>query len=106
MLEVDVEGVEARRPRHALSLGGEWRVNDAGAALGADLRWVSASYDDAANLVRLQPRVVLDLTARWPLNEAVELFGRVENLWDEDYQTTAGYASPGRGAFVGARLRL
>ena len=48
----------------------------------------------------------LDLTARWPLNEAVELFGRVENLWDEDYQTTAGYASPGRGAFVGARLRL
>ena len=98
--------VLARRPRHALSLGGEWRVNDAGAALGADLRWVSASYDDAANLVRLQPRVVLDLTARWPLNEAVELFGRVENLWDEDYQTTAGYASPGRGAFVGARLRL
>ena len=64
------------------------------------------TVDDAANLVRLQPRVVLDLTARWPLNEAVELFGRVENLWDEDYQTTAGYASPGRGAFVGARLRL
>lgn len=98
--------VLARRPRHALSLGGEWRVNEVGAALGADLRWVSASYDDAANLVRMQPRAVLDLTARWPVSDEIELFGRVENLWDEDYQTTAGYASPGRGAFVGARLRL
>ena len=96
----------ARRPRHALSGGGEWRVSDAGAAIGVDLRWVSASYDDAANLVRLPAHAVLDLTARWPVSDHAELFGRVENLWDEDYQTAAGYASPGRGAFIGARLRL
>lgn len=98
--------VLARRPRHALSLGGEWRVNEEGAALGADLRWVSASYDDAANLVRIPSHAVVDVTARWPVSDTVELFGRIENLWDEDYQTAAGYASPGRGAFVGARLRL
>jgi vitamin B12 transporter len=49
---------------------------------------------------------VVDVTARWPVSERIELFGRIENLWDEDYQTAAGYASPGRGAFVGARLRL
>jgi vitamin B12 transporter len=98
--------VLARRPRHALSLGGEWRVNEGGAALGADLRWVSASYDDAANLVRMPSHAVVDVTARWPVSERIELFGRIENLWDEDYQTAAGYASPGRGAFVGARLRL
>jgi vitamin B12 transporter len=98
--------VLARRPRHALSFGGEWRVNEEGAALGADLRWVSASYDDAANLVRMPSHAVVDVTARWPVSERIELFGRIENLWDEDYQTAAGYASPGRGAFVGARLRL
>jgi vitamin B12 transporter len=98
--------VLARRPRHALSLGAEWRATEAGAAIGADLRWVSVSYDDAANRVRMSARTVIDLTARWPLTEAVELFGRVENLLDENYQTAAGYASAGRGAFVGARLRL
>ena len=47
----------------------------------------------------------LDVTARWPVSERVELFGRIENVWDEQYQTAAGYASPGRGAFVGVRLR-
>ncbi|MXP41031.1 TonB-dependent receptor [Altererythrobacter soli] len=98
--------VLARRPRHALSLGGEWRVTPAGAAVGADLRWVSASYDDAANQVRMSPRAVVDFTARWPVTDVVELFGRVENLLDEEYETAAGYASAGRGAFVGARLRL
>jgi vitamin B12 transporter len=98
--------VLARRPRHALSLGGEWRMTPAGGAIGADLRWVSASYDDAANRVRMSARTVVDLTARWPLTEAVELFGRVENLLDEEYQTAAGYASAGLGAFFGARLRL
>ena len=40
-----------------------------------------------------------------PVAERVELFGRIENVWDEQYQTAAGYASPGRGAFVGVRLK-
>jgi vitamin B12 transporter len=96
----------ARRPRNALSLGAEWRVADQGPTLGADLRWSSASFDDAANTVRLAPYAVLDLTARWPVTRMVELYGRIENAWNERYQTAAGYASPPRGAFAGARVRL
>jgi vitamin B12 transporter len=96
----------ARRPRHTLSLGAEWETVANGPTLGADLRWVSQSFDDAANAVPLHAYAVLDLTARWPLGEKVELFGRIENAWNERYQTAAGYASPPRGAFLGARLRL
>ena len=92
-----------RRPRHALSLAAEWDLGDP--AIGADLRWVSVSFDDPAATVRMPSYATLDLTARWPLGERVELFGRIENLWDERYQTAAGYASPGRGAFAGVRLR-
>ncbi len=96
----------ARRPRHTLLLAAEWRVVRGGPTLGADLRWVSGSYDDAANLVPLNSFAVLDLTARWRVSRSVELYGRIENLADERYQTAAGYASPPRGAFVGARWRL
>jgi len=96
----------ARRPRHTLSIGGEWETAVRGPTLGADLRWVSKSFDDAANTVLLPTYAVLDLTARWPLNEKIELYGRVENVGNERYQTAAGYASPPRGTFVGARLRL
>jgi len=96
----------ARRPRHALSFGGDWQTAHDGPTLGADLRWVSKSFDDADNTVALRAYAVLDLTARWPLGDRIELYSRVENLWNERYQTAAGYASPPRGAFVGARLRL
>jgi vitamin B12 transporter len=70
------------------------------------LRWASKSFDDAANLVPLRSYAVLDLTARWPVGERIELFGRIENAADERYQTAAGYASAPRGAFVGARMRM
>lgn len=96
----------ARRPRHTLSLGAEWRVTNDGPTLGVDLRWVSGSFDDAANLVPLHSYSVLDLTVRWPVSAHVELFGRIENFWNERYQTAAGYASPPRGMFAGARWRL
>ncbi len=95
----------ARRPRHAATLTGEWQPVQA-VTLGADLRVVSDSFDDAANAVRLDGYEVLTLRGRWTVSERVELFGRVENLWDEQYQTAAGYGTAGTGAHIGARLSL
>ena len=66
---------------------------------------VSDSFDDAANLVRLGGYEVLTLRASWDATDRVTLFGRLENAWDDTYQTAAGYATPGRGAYVGARAR-
>lgn len=102
----DLGNALARRPRHTLSLGGAWQVTDGAPTLGADLRWVSKSFDDAANRVPLKSYAVVDLTASWPLNDRIELYGRIENLANERYQTAAGYASAPRGAFVGARIRV
>jgi len=36
----------------------------------------------------------------------VEVFGRIENLLDKDYQEVLGYSSPGIGAFVGVRATI
>ena len=47
----------------------------------------------------------VDLTGRYALNESVELYGRVENLFDEDYQQILGYGTPGLSGSVGIRLR-
>lgn len=94
----------ARRPRHALSTSLDWQP--AGPLrLGADLRVVSHSYDDAANLVRLDGYATLALRAEWDASDKVTFFGRVENLWGEDYQTAAGYATQGRALYFGARAR-
>ena len=74
-------------------------------ALGADLRVVSGSFDDAANLVALDGYALGTLRASLPLTEAIELYGRIENIWDQKYQTVAGYGTPGRSAYFGARAR-
>ena len=94
----------ARRPKHALTVTGDWDASDA-IRFGADLRGVSDSFDDAANTVPLDGYATLAVRGEWDASDEVTLFGRVENLWDEDYQTAAGYATGGRAAHVGARAR-
>lgn len=95
----------ARRPRHTATLYADYEA-PFGLSLGADLRLVSESFDDAANTVRLDGYELVDLRAAFELLDGIELFGRVENVFDADYQSAAGYASPGRGAFVGLRGRM
>ena len=95
----------ARRPRHALTLSGDWETPLGGLALGADLRLTSRSFDNAANTVALPGGPTATLRASLPLQERITLFGRVENLFDSHIQTAAGYGTTGRGAFAGVRLR-
>ena len=47
----------------------------------------------------------VDLTGSYDLNDQVELFGRVENLFDEDYQQILGYGTPDLSGYLGIRLR-
>ena len=46
----------------------------------------------------------VDLNAGYEINETVELYGRVENLFDEDYQQILGYGTPGLSGYFGVRL--
>jgi vitamin B12 transporter len=46
----------------------------------------------------------VDLTSRFAMSESVELYARIENLFDEQYQQIIGYGTPGLSGHVGARL--
>ena len=61
------------------------------------------SFDDAANTVVVDGYTVVDLRAAYQLREKFELYGRLENAFDEEYETIARYGTPGRGVFVGVR---
>lgn len=94
-----------RRPRNAVTLSADWTTPWHDLALGADLRLVSRSFDDAGNTSRLDGYQLATLRASLPLGAHYELFGRIENLFDERYQTVAGYGTYGRVAYAGARLK-
>ncbi|MEL7022596.1 MAG: TonB-dependent receptor [Pseudomonadota bacterium] len=48
----------------------------------------------------------VDLTGRYAISDRVEVYGRVENLFDEDYQQILGYGTPGLSGTLGARVRF
>ncbi|UTW57423.1 TonB-dependent receptor [Kordiimonas sp. SCSIO 12603] len=48
----------------------------------------------------------LDLRASFQINDRVSVYGRIDNLFDEEYQSIIGYGTPDRSAYVGLRVNL
>lgn len=46
-----------------------------------------------------------DLAASWEVQSGLELYGRIENLFDEHYRQVGGYGTPGLSGLVGIRVR-
>ncbi len=57
------------------------------------------------NNTTLDSWVRVDLTASLEVSENLELFGRVENLLDADYQQILGYGTPDISGSIGLRVR-
>jgi vitamin B12 transporter len=94
-----------RRPRHnayaEVSYDWAWGLS---AAVGVTLS--GAAFDDQANRNRLGSYALVDVRARYRAAPKVELFARISNLFDESYETTLRYGSPGRNAAVGISFDL
>jgi vitamin B12 transporter len=93
-----------RRPKNSVSASADYAW-DFGLSAGATITGVSNSFDDAGNSQRLEGYTLVDLRAAFAVMEKVEIFGRIENLFGERYETAFQYGSPGRAAYVGARVR-
>jgi vitamin B12 transporter len=101
---------EVRRPKYMASANANYRFFDrrANVNLGVDYngRAIDNEFVDRTNRVRigLEDYVLVNLAASYRLTDSVELFGRVENLLDEDYQDVYGFNTPGIGAYAGIRV--
>jgi vitamin B12 transporter len=76
---------------------GAWRVGVQGA-------YVGARTDNGG--VTLTNYSLFSVLAQCELGRGVQLFGRVENLFDAKYQTVYGYNQPGFGAYLGVRWKV
>lgn len=94
----------ARRPVHSGSAGIDYHSRAFG--LGATVQLVGDSFDDAENRVRIDGYALAMLRGHVVLSERIEMFGRIENLFDARYETVAGYGTYGRTASIGVRARL
>lgn len=92
---LDSSGWTTAVPRHALSA-------TFGAALrpGVDLS-LTGNYQ--ADRVGLDDFVTFDATVAYAFTPDVEMYLRLENLLDEEYQTIPGYGASDRAVYVGLR---
>lgn len=95
----------ARRAKDSASVLVDW-TSPWGPALGATFLMVGDTFDDVANTIRLDSHVRVDLRASWNISDNLEVYGRVENLFDEAYQTAFNYGVPGRAGYAGVRLKM
>jgi len=95
----------ARRPVQTVSVSADW-TTPVGLAIGGTVLHVGDSFNDAANSTRLDGYVLASLRAALPIAGRFSIYGRIENLFDERYETVATYGTPGRAAYAGVRVRL
>jgi vitamin B12 transporter len=96
----------ARRPRHAVTFSADWRTPLHDLTIGGDIRLVSDSFDSNFSNTQLDGYVLVGVRASLPITERFEVFGRIENLTDQFYETARGYGTPGRSAYAGVRARF
>jgi len=95
----------ARRAGETASADAELNLPN-GLTGGVTVQYVGHSFNNASNTQRLKSYVLTDVRVSYPINETFELYGRIENLFDQQYETITNYGTLGRGAFAGVRARF
>ena len=90
----------ARRARDRFGLSADWACTKR-LDLYSGLLYTGSRFDDPANTITLERYVTVGTGARFQATKAVSLFAHVENLFDTEYETYAGYGTVGRLASVG-----
>lgn len=95
------------RPRNLGNVQLAWHSADARLRVSGFYR-LSQNTKDAlgGQPVTLDDTATADLTASFALRPSIELYGRIENLFDEDSQEVLGYYTAGRAAYVGVRANF
>ena len=94
-----------RRPEHMANLAADYAFAF-GLKTGVAVRYVGETFNNDTNTVKVDAYTLVDIRASYPINDNLEVYGRIENALDEDYQTVLNYGTPGQGVFGGVRVRF
>lgn len=111
-LPVAVTTQAYRRPKDIASVNLSWVPRTLPFTATATVRYngkhTDYAFDEAFDrlIVDLKSYTLVNLNATYDVNPHLQLFARVENLLDKNYQEVFGYATPGRAGYGGVRVKL
>jgi outer membrane cobalamin receptor len=99
-----------RRPRHQGSFGATWSHRAASAFLQVLVRGktldAEPSFGPNGGLYANPGRAVANIGGSWRAVRSIDMFARVQNLFDRAYEDVLGYPAPGRTAYAGVRVSV
>jgi vitamin B12 transporter len=99
-----------RRARNKFKLNATYRFPEKGTVnLGVSYIGKREDLDFSvfpSERVELKGYTLVDLAASYDITKNLEVFGRVENILDEDYEEVKGFGTPGISAFGGLKVTL
>jgi len=63
-------------------------------------------FDALGNVIFLDDYITVNLSGSVQATQNIELFGRIDNLFGENYEEVFGFNTPGFSIFAGANIRL
>jgi vitamin B12 transporter len=111
-LPVPVTAQAYRRPKNIASANITWAPKAWPVTTTLSVRYNGRQNDFAYNsdfsrlLVSMKSYTLVNLNATYDITKQVQVFGRVENLLDRNYQEVFGFETPGRAVYGGVRLKI
>lgn len=103
------DAVESRRrlrvPRHAADLRATARFGTFAGTILVRHHGGQLDISSWPRTTRMPGWIRVDLSFQYRLDGGLEAFGRVENLFNHQYQQVRNYGTPGRSASAGLRVR-
>lgn len=100
-----------RRPKHTASINGSYLLSNQQTRLTAGAQYVGKQDDYEFDTfwnrsqITLSEYTLLNVALTHQLNEHIELFGRVNNLLDEEYEEVLTYGTMGINGMVGITVK-
>lgn len=94
-----------RRPENSSSLLVDYRL-PFGLEAGFTVTNVSEAFENAANSLRLPGYTLADIRMMMPVGRNLEVTARIENLFDETYETALNFGQMPRAGYIGLRVRM
>ncbi len=109
-------GEEVRRPEHTGSLSAAHDFLDGRLRIAGNVAFNGEQLDNdfrnffvngfVTEQTELDSYTLVNANASYNVTEDLQIYVRLENVFDEDYEPVLGYAAPGRTAYAGVRFRL
>ena len=93
----------ARRPHETLKGSADWYLSETLHA-GINAEYIGTRYDNNAKTVETGNYSVFGAVMNYTIDQNIDLYIKLDNIFDRYYQTVDGYATAGRSAYLGMKI--